>query len=521
MTGLKSPFQLDLRSIALFRIAFGCILFFDLFNRIGDAELFLSDDGVLSRADLLGVVDRPWSFSLYMMFGETEQVALVLFLHLVVSVLIIVGLWTRLATIASWVLLLSLLHRNPFILNGGDTLFSIYAFWLMFLPSNARWSIDSLLDKSEARNRFGSSDLYLGLPGVAIILQTVFVYVFTVIQKSGDLWSSGEVIDYVVRNQALIKAPAVWFLRFETSFEILTKLTFHWEWFGCVLALCPLFNNWTRSVAVVGYILMHAAFGLVLDIAIFAPVSIMSWLIFIPSSWWGGRLKWGGFVRDIRGRLESLVPKGGAIITPGWRSSWMVGVAISLVFVWNVRGLADSPIRKHVPKELANCMYLFKLRQNWSMFAPNPPKSSSWYALEAQLANGDSIDLFHPSEPFTRRRPEVFTQRVPDRRWTKYLSNLKKSKYRRLRNDYLEYFVKGWNGQVGRNKRIDRVSLLYFREPILPGSGYGKTEVRVLETVWADGVAQTASEVLQKPTENESYDSDSLSDENDAVVDDL
>ena len=509
MFRLKSPFVLDLRSIALFRISFGCILFFDLVNRIGDAELFLSDDGVLSRADLLSVVDRPWSFSVYMMFGETEQVVAVLLVHLFVALLLIFGLWTRLASILSWVLLLSLLHRNPLNLNGGDTLFSIYAFWLMFLPSNARWSLDSVFRKHEIQ-LLAVND-YHGMPGIAITLQTVFVYLFTVLLKTGDLWTNGEVVHYVIRNQALIKEPALWIQELGDWHLLLTRLTYHWEWLGCVFLLSPVFNYWMRSIAILGYIVMHAAFGLMLDIAIFAPVSIMSWLIFIPSSWWNASSKFS-FLAAVGDRLggiaSSCTPIGGKIIVPSRRSSWVVGIAICFVFLWNLRGLPDSPLRAHVPKVVTNGMYMLKLRQKWAMFAPNPTKYSSWYALEAQLANGDTVDLFEPSQPFSLRRPHLFTDRTPDRRWGKYMGNLKRKKNLRIRDEFVEYFAKRWNRGIDPAFKIKTVNFLYIRERIGEDGKYYDRDVRTLKTVHMQGVSQVVEDEQVYLSDSESEEQD-------------
>lgn len=495
MFRLSSSIALDLRSIAFFRILFGSVLLYDLLKRLPYAELFLSDDGTLSRADLLSVVDRPWAFSVYMMFGETSQVVALLVLHALVAVCLILGLWTRVVSIGSWVLLLSLQHRNPLVLNGGDTLFSVYAFWLMFLPLNARWSLDSLLAKEGAgggvvfpRNR------YVALPGVALMAQTIFVYVFTVLLKSGEMWSTGDVVHYVVRNLGLIKEPAVWFQQFEGLLVPLSRVVFHWEWFGLVLLVCP-FANWiTRSVAVVGYMVLHVSFGFMLDIAIFAPVSILGWVALIPGEWWNlkipvvSRLALGDRLKELGTSFPIL--RVGKVMRPGVKASIATGVAMTLVFAWNLRGLPQSPVKEWIPKPVVNGMYLVKLRQKWGMFAPNPSRYSQWYALEAQLANGDSVDLFYPGQAFSLRRPEVFTDRLPSRRWGKFMSNLKKSRYARLREGYIDYFVDRWNDAVGPSSKIEKASLLWIRERIGEDGRYYDREIKPLRIVYAEDVSQ-------------------------------
>lgn len=502
-----SSIALDLRSIALFRMMFGGILLFDLLSRLPHAELFLSDSGALSRSDLLAVVDRPWAFSVYMICGEASQVAVLLLVHALFALCLILGLWTRVVSILSWVLLISLQHRNPLVLNGGDTLFSVYAFWLMFLPLNARWSLDSLLaSKGENGGAVYPSHRYVGIPGAALILQTVFVYVFTVLLKSGEMWNTGEVVPYVIRNLGLIKQPAVWFQQFDSVHGLMSRMVFHWEWFGCLLVLSPWATGLMRSFSVVGFFLLHLTFGLMLDLAIFPAVSILGWAVFVPGCWWrvgrslGFLTLWSEKLRLCL--IDRFRVRGSRILRRSLFASIVTGLAIFLVFVWNLRGLPDSSVKEWIPKTVEKAMYSVKLRQKWGMFAPNPSRYSQWFALEAQLANGDSVDLFNPGEAFTLRRPFVFTDRLPDRRWGKFMSNLKRGRYAILRDDYVEYFMNRWNESVGASSKIEKTSLLWIRERIGEDGNYYDREVKTLGVVFAKGVAQIRAGELEESSDS-------------------
>lgn len=125
------------------------------------------------------------------------------------------------------------------------------------------------------------------------------------------------------------------------------------------------------------------------------------------------------------------------------------------------------------------------------MFAANPPRHWSWYAIEAQLANGDTVDLFAPDRPYSLRRPELFTDRLPDRRWGKFLGALKKKRYQRLRDDFLGYLVERWNAEAPQERIIEKASLVYFREPISWGvESSSRTETAILRTLYPRGVVQ-------------------------------
>lgn len=209
---------------------------YDILTRFPYVALFLSDAGALSRADLLATVNRPWSFSVYMLVGDPLQVQAILALHLVAALALVVGFRTRLASVVCWVLVVSLQHRNPLVLNGGDTLLSLYAFWAMFLPLNARWSVDRAIADSSNRDGFLSleNNRFHTVPGAAFMLQTLFVYGFTVVLKSGDLWRNGEAVSYAIRNLGLLESGALWLQKFDAAQVFLTYATFHWERIGPV-----------------------------------------------------------------------------------------------------------------------------------------------------------------------------------------------------------------------------------------------------------------------------------------------
>jgi hypothetical protein len=501
MLRLSSPFILDLRSIALFRVLLGLTMLYDVLARIPYVGLYLSDAGVLSRVDLLATINRPWAFSVYMLVGEPIQVQFILIVHALAACMLVAGFRTRLSSVVCWVLLVSLQHRNSLLLNGGDTLLALYAFWAMFLPLNARWSLDRSLagDRKSANFDVWKSNNFFAIPGIAIILQTLMVYVFSVVLKSGDLWRNGEAVSYVVRNLGLIKAGALWFQGFDSAQSFFTYLTFHWEWVGCALVLCPFANRYLRIGAIFGFVVMQLVFRWMLDLALFPIVSITGWLVLLPGIFWEVVARFGKPI-NMNDRLRtgfvwvsSLSIKGEDAMVPGRSAAIFCGIVILSIFAWNLNGLPDSSLNKVFPKIISDAMYTLKLRQKWGMFASNPPQHSGWYTIEAQMANGDTVDLFNPKTPYTLRRPDLFTDRYPDRRWGKYLDNIRKTKYRDLRDDYLDYFVDRWNEGRENQSKIQSASLIYLREPIQLDGSRVVPELFRLATIHPSGVVQVDS----------------------------
>ena len=85
--------------------------------------------------------DNRWS--LYFISGSWVWALL---LHLVAAgaaMALLLGYRTRLATLISFVLLVSLHNRAPLMLQGGDNLLLLMVFWSIFLPLGARFSMDA------------------------------------------------------------------------------------------------------------------------------------------------------------------------------------------------------------------------------------------------------------------------------------------------------------------------------------------------------------------------------------------
>lgn len=106
--------------------------------------------GVLPRAALLELRETVW-FSLHRMSGEAWLQATLFGAAAICAVALLLGVRTRVATVARWLLLVSLHTRNPYLLPAGDTLLRLYLFWAMFLPLGAACSMNRALDRSGTR----------------------------------------------------------------------------------------------------------------------------------------------------------------------------------------------------------------------------------------------------------------------------------------------------------------------------------------------------------------------------------
>ncbi|MBT9556706.1 MAG: HTTM domain-containing protein, partial [Myxococcales bacterium] len=281
-------FGLDLRTLALFRVLLASLTLADLWNRLPDIEAFYTDFGVLPRATFITEFANQNLLSFHLFGGTTFSVALLFVLHAIVATALLIGWRTRLMTILGWVFLMSLHGRNPYVLQGGDVLFRMLYFWAMFLPLGARWSVDAALAQTvTAQPNPAKPHRIAGIPTLAIILQTCFVYWFTMALKTGDeWWKDFTAVHYALHLDHFATPVAEWLRTFPTAMKALTIST---AWIEILVPLMAILGGrfpFFRLLAVVMMVGLHAIFGSALKIGLFPYISSLSWIVMIPGWFW-------------------------------------------------------------------------------------------------------------------------------------------------------------------------------------------------------------------------------------------
>jgi len=282
LAGFREIFGIDLRTLALFRIGLAALLLSDLGLRARDLTAHYTDFGIFPRDSLVGYL-HPASFSLHLLNGTVwYQVALFL-LAAAAALLLLVGYRTRLALVVSWLLLVSVQNRNPMILSGEDNLIVLLAFWGMFLPLGARYSIDAALNKSEP----AKSNAYASVATFALLIQGMSMYFFSALLKSDQQWiPDGTAVYYALQLDYLATPFALWFRQFEGLLHGLTYYVWAVELIGPFLIFCPLFHRQLRALFQIVFITMHIGFFLCLEIGLFPFVSILMNLTFTQGWVW-------------------------------------------------------------------------------------------------------------------------------------------------------------------------------------------------------------------------------------------
>lgn len=281
---LRALFSIDTRSLAAFRIGLGVLLLVDLILRSQNLVAHYTDDGVMPRSALLGGFVHEMALSLHLVSGSAWWQALLMVVAGIFAIGMTIGWRTRLCTVVSWLLLLSLHSRNPAILNGGDGLLRLLVFWGMFLPLGATYSVDAALNTSEDT----PPRRILSMGSAALLLQVAFMYIFTAILKTGYPWKDGTAIYYAMQMDAFRTAAGDLLVPQHRLMEWMTHATIWFERIAPVLIFVPFFVRQIRMTLVFAFVMFHVGLAITMHIGLFPYICIAAWLAFLPSGFWDG-----------------------------------------------------------------------------------------------------------------------------------------------------------------------------------------------------------------------------------------
>lgn len=461
----KRPFfYIDRRSLDLFYAALGLVLLIDLLIRIPDLKAHYTHEGLLPLSALM---QHEWNIWYWSLANLSDQFYFQLFLFLVVmmaAVGMVFQYRLRWMLLVAWVGLLSIQHRNPVVLQGGDDLLRMLLFWSLFLPARSR----------------ESRACVSGTACTILLLQIVSVYHFSAWYKSLDeWWRDGTAIYYALQLDQIARPLGSWIAQHPEWCALMTRCAFILE-----ASLLPLFLlPWPRE-----YIRMTLFFSLVgfnvgilttMMIGVFPHAFIAASFLFIPHTFWeavskkslyttlqGLRQQWIGYARS---KPMALWKKRAAYqIFPMFCALMVLG--------WNIAAIPR--ISWSMPSWTHPLMLGLRLDQSWGMFAPTVFKEDGWYVLEAELRNGRRIDLMAPDDSLSFAKPDDVLDRYPNDRWRKYGEQLYMAHRAHLRPFYADYLIRDWNQNHADDQEwIQRLWIYYMREITLPPGQDTRIEV--------------------------------------------
>lgn len=220
--------------------------------------------------------------------GVTDErtTALVFGLGCLAALLTAVGLFSRVATAALFVVVASLHHRTPDILHSGDTLLRQLCFLLMLAPSGAAFSLDRLL----ARRRGAAPDQPQAVslwPQRLVQIQVAVVYFTTVWHKwNGATWRDGTATWYVPRLEEFDRFPVPAFFNEMPMVAFTTYATLLIEFALCTAVFYRPLRKWVLLAGLA----LHASIDYQFNIPLFAQIMVCGYVCFYEgeevAAWW-------------------------------------------------------------------------------------------------------------------------------------------------------------------------------------------------------------------------------------------
>ena len=412
--------SIDSRTLALFRVLMGLLIIGDLLARASTFSMFYTEDG-LAPQSLAQARTVDHAFSFFFLTTSTPVIAALFLLHGLIAIQLIVGYKTRLATILSFLFVISLDNHNPLNTSHADSLFRLIFFWAMFLPLGERWSIDAVHRGTPGRPSIAN------LASAAILLQMIYMYLVNGMLKTlSDSWTDGTATPIVFGLDDMTYFLAVYLREYPTLLGYGGTL-----WFGMLIAspLLLIFPGWLRAIFTSMFVIVHLSFALTVRIGGFGWVAIAGVILFLPGQVWdtlgrladaphamGRSLHWlrtaghraGESLANVLPRLKMPVQ------VPAWvvsltGTTLVLGAIVAVFVVSSTVHLHRWAEIERAPTTLEERIYegtqMFRVNQAlWTVFAPNPRSTDRYYVFPARTADGEMLDVYN-DRPLTFDRP--------------------------------------------------------------------------------------------------------------------
>lgn len=254
------------------------------------------------------VYEVPFDVPRFTLLGNVVDARVTLALYLLAmlaALLTMVGFWSRLSTIVLAVCVVSLQHRNPIILHGGDSVLRISVLYLALAPSGAACSFDRLIGLWKGRLSVSPALVSLW-PQRLVQVNMALIYFTTVWLKwGGHLWRNGTATWYPARLAEFYRFWYPSFLKDRPAVYVGTYGTLIVELGLATLIFAKPFRKWVLLAGLI----MHGYIDYTMNIPLFSFLMTSMYITFYSGeeiSEWAKRFG----ARLARLKVLVLLPKG-------------------------------------------------------------------------------------------------------------------------------------------------------------------------------------------------------------------
>lgn len=262
-------------TMAVFRIFLGACAFLGLLLQSGDLFQWYGNNGYVPVE-----MAQRWNgtdFRINPLANVTDPtiVAVAFGVVMIAALFTCIGFKTRVSNVVLALGIISLNHRNPFILNGGDTLLRNACMLMCLAPSGLNYSVDRWLATRKNPD--------LKVPHVSLWPQRLIQYQWAVMyfttvwaKEQGQTWRDGSATWYPPQLTEFHKFPfpsffdQAPFIQFGTYAALIVELAL------ATLIFTPTWRKW----AVLGGLLLHGYIEYRFNIPMFAFIATSGYVMF-------------------------------------------------------------------------------------------------------------------------------------------------------------------------------------------------------------------------------------------------
>jgi hypothetical protein len=429
----------DPRAIAAVRIVFGTLVICNI-NGLWEHFVFLfTDEGIFpadvarrvhAKQQFAGFGDggaEPWGFfdlAAFVQFVTGPRLSLLYFwdsptamwIHVaafeLVTLMFVVGFWTRTSGVISFFLMGSLFDRNPLFWEGTDLVFRVFFVYLLFARTGHAWSVDNWL-----RCRRGADVVYRPIPvwpRRLMMLNLAALYLTTGALKSGSVWLHGDAVYYAMNLDHFYRFPtqqisAIFgtnLLKVATWFVHIGEIAFAAVFVGEVMRVAlegrpptktvrrlEWIRRWIfgRRIWITCAVMIMGGIYLVVNIGQFQTVMLALNLVYFRGEEIAGVVAKLGRRAPLPSHPERPWAYGRAarMITSG-----AIAWHIAAVGLWLLPDREEiAAFRKDARAVVRPWLEATRTTQGWGMFAPNPPRHNVFMKVLVTDQNGDVWDM--------------------------------------------------------------------------------------------------------------------------------
>jgi len=246
-------------------------------------------------------LERRWRWSVLYGVEDPQIIQAAMIAWFAATAFLLLGLSTRVAAVAVWLLSTSFATINGYIDNGGDQIRYIVTLYLMLTPCGAAWSLDAWLRRRRGR-LLGAVFVYPWALRLLFVQMVLMYWCNGLYKLTGHDWQNGDSLYYVLGDLTLTRWSHAQFpvpyevtkvlswtvLAWEVTFPLWVCLP--WSWFAGLLErggmnhprwLLGLIRR-VPAIALCFGAAFHVGIGLIMELGFFVPYALCLYLPLLP-----------------------------------------------------------------------------------------------------------------------------------------------------------------------------------------------------------------------------------------------